>query len=74
MIVAIAGNAVENVAGVQQALRNNVDLAISLILNSSLQVALALIPALVLISVVIGGPGPDPGRLAAPDRRPGPDR
>ncbi len=56
VIVAIAGNAVENVAGVQQALRNNVDLAISLILNSSLQVALALIPALVLISVVIGGP------------------
>ncbi|MGH2465112.1 MAG: sodium:proton exchanger, partial [Candidatus Limnocylindrales bacterium] len=56
VIVAIAGNAVENVAGVQQALRNNVDLAISLILNSSLQVALALIPALVLISVVVGGP------------------
>jgi Ca2+:H+ antiporter len=56
VIVAIAGNAVENVAGVQQALRNNVDLAISLILNSSLQVALALIPALVLISVVLGGP------------------
>jgi Ca2+:H+ antiporter len=56
VIVAIAGNAVENVAGVQQALRNKADLAISLILNSSLQVALALIPALVLISIVIGGP------------------
>ena len=56
VIVAIAGNAVENVAGVQQALRNKADLAISLILNSSLQVALALIPALVLISVLIGGP------------------
>ena len=56
VIVAIAGNAVENVAGVQQALRNKADLAISLILNSSLQVALALIPALVLISIVVGGP------------------
>jgi Ca2+:H+ antiporter len=56
VIVAIAGNAVENVAGVQQALRNKADLAISLILNSSLQVALALIPALVLISVLVGGP------------------
>jgi Ca2+:H+ antiporter len=56
VIVAIAGNAVENVAGVQQALRNKADLALSLILNSSLQVALALIPALVLISVLIGGP------------------
>jgi Ca2+:H+ antiporter len=56
VIVAIAGNAVENVAGVQAALRNQADLAVSLILNSSLQVALALIPALVLISVVVGGP------------------
>ncbi len=55
VIVAIAGNAVENVASVQAALRNEAELAISLVLNSSLQVALALIPALVLISVVIGG-------------------
>jgi hypothetical protein len=36
-VVAIAGNAVENVVGVQAALRNDVDLAISLILNSSLR-------------------------------------
>lgn len=50
VIVAIAGNAVENVVGVQMAIQNKPDLAISLILNSSLQVALALIPALVLIS------------------------
>lgn len=50
VIVAIAGNAVENVVGVQMALRDKADLAISLILNSSLQVALALIPALVIIS------------------------
>jgi Ca2+:H+ antiporter len=56
VIVAIAGNAVENVASIQAALRNQADLAISLVLNSSLQVALALIPALVLISVLIGGP------------------
>jgi Ca2+:H+ antiporter len=54
VIVAIAGNAVENVVGVQMAFRNRIDLAISLILNSSLQVAIALIPALVLISLVIG--------------------
>ncbi|HEU4673602.1 MAG TPA: calcium/proton exchanger [Candidatus Limnocylindrales bacterium] len=54
VIVAIAGNAVENVVGVQMAIRNRMDLAISLILNSSLQVALALTPALVLISLVIG--------------------
>jgi Ca2+:H+ antiporter len=55
IIVAIAGNAVEHVVGVQMAWRNKPDLAVSIILNSSLQVALALIPALVLLSVVIGG-------------------
>jgi Ca2+:H+ antiporter len=55
VIVAIAGNAVENVVGIQMALRNKPDLAISLILNSSVQVAIALTPALVLISIVVGG-------------------
>ncbi len=55
VVVAIAGNAVENVVGVQMAMRNKPDLAISLILNSSLQVAIALTPALVLISLLIGG-------------------
>ena len=47
MIVAIAGNAVENVVGVQLAARNKPDFAISVILNSSLQVALVLTPVLV---------------------------
>jgi Ca2+:H+ antiporter len=55
VIVALAGNAVENVVGVQLMARNKPDYAISVILNSSLQVALALIPALVLLSFVIGG-------------------
>ncbi len=57
VVVAIAGNAVENVVGVTAAARNQADLAVSLILNSSLQVALLLIPALVLISLFIGGAG-----------------
>ena len=56
VIVAIAGNAVENVVGVQLAARNQNDFAISVILNSSLQVALALIPALVIISQFMSGP------------------
>ncbi len=56
VVVAIAGNAVENVVGIQLAARNKPDYAVSVILNSSLQVALGLAPALVLISVVIGGP------------------
>jgi Ca2+:H+ antiporter len=53
VVVALAGNAVENVVGIQQALRNRTDLAISLIQNSSLQVALALTPALVLLSLLV---------------------
>ena len=56
VIVAIAGNAVENVVGIQMAARNKPDYAISLILNSSLQVALGLAPVLVLLSFVTGGP------------------
>jgi Ca2+:H+ antiporter len=36
-------------------LRDKGDLAISLILNSSLQVALALTPVLVILSLVMGG-------------------
>jgi Ca2+:H+ antiporter len=55
VIVAIAGNAVENVVGVQLMARNHCDLALNVILQSSLQVALALIPALVLLSFLTGG-------------------
>src|SRR3989440_7077557 len=54
VIVALAGNAVENVVGIQFAARNQADYAISVILNSSLQVALGLIPVLVLLSFIIG--------------------
>lgn len=55
VIVALAGNAVENVVGIRFAARNQSDFAISVILNSSLQVALVLIPVLVLLSLVVGG-------------------
>jgi Ca2+:H+ antiporter len=51
VVVAIAGNAVENVVGVQLAARNKPDFAISVILNSSLQVALALTPVIVFASL-----------------------
>jgi Ca2+:H+ antiporter len=50
VIVAIAGNAVENVVGIRLAIKNKTDYAISIVLNSSLQVALALTPILVLLS------------------------
>ena len=55
VIVAIAGNAVENVVGIQLALRNQADHALSVILNSPLQIALVLAPVIVLISPLIGG-------------------
>jgi Ca2+:H+ antiporter len=51
VIVAIAGNAVENVVGVQLALRDRPDFAISVILNSALQVSLALTPVIVFASL-----------------------
>jgi Ca2+:H+ antiporter len=54
VIVAIAGNAVENVVGVQLAAKNRPDFAISVIVSSSLQVALALTPVLVFVSLVFG--------------------
>ncbi|HEX9343027.1 MAG TPA: calcium/proton exchanger [Actinomycetota bacterium] len=54
VIVAIAGNAVENVVGVQFAARNQADQAVSVILNSPLQIALALGPILVLASFLLG--------------------
>ena len=55
VIVAIAGNAVENVVGVRLAWRQKTDHALAVILGSPLQVAVVLAPALVLLSPVIGG-------------------
>jgi len=51
VIVAIAGNAVENVVGVQLAWKRRYDLAISVVKNSVAQIAAFLYPALVLISL-----------------------
>jgi Ca2+:H+ antiporter len=63
VIVAIAGNAVEHFVGVQLAYRGKAELAVSVVLNSALQVAVALIPILILASLVIGG---TPFTLAIP--------
>src|SRR5262249_4552323 len=51
VIVAIAGNAVENVVAVQLAVKQKSDLAISVVKNSVAQIACFLYPALVLISL-----------------------
>jgi Ca2+:H+ antiporter len=54
VIVAIAGNAVENVVGVQLAWKRRYDLSVSVIKNSVAQIAAFLYPALVLISLLFG--------------------
>ncbi len=51
VVVAIAGNAIENVVGIQLAWRNQADYALSVVVNSPLQIALVLAPALVLLSL-----------------------
>jgi Ca2+:H+ antiporter len=52
VIVAIAGNAVENVAGIVLAHKGQSDLAISVVKNSVAQIAAFLYPLLVLVSVL----------------------
>jgi Ca2+:H+ antiporter len=52
VIVAIAGNAVENVAGIVLAHKGQSDLAISVVKNSVAQIAAFLFPALVLVSLL----------------------
>jgi len=51
VIVAIAGNAVENLVGITLAAKGRSDLAISVIKNSVAQIAVFLFPALVLVSL-----------------------
>jgi Ca2+:H+ antiporter len=54
VIVAIAGNAIENVVGIQLAAKGRSEYAFSVIINSPLQIALVLAPLLVIISQLFG--------------------
>jgi Ca2+:H+ antiporter len=54
VVVAIAGNAIENVVGVQLAAKDQSAYAFSVILNSPVQIALVLAPVLVLVSQIFG--------------------
>ena len=54
VVVAIAGNAIENVVGVQLAAGGQSQYAFSIVLNSPIQIALVLAPILVIISQVFG--------------------
>ena len=54
VVVAIAGNAVENFVGIQLAARGKSAYAFSVVINSPLQISLVLAPLLVLISQFAG--------------------
>lgn len=54
VIVAIAGNAIENVVGVQLSAKGQSEYAFSVVLNSPLQITLVLAPVLVILSQVFG--------------------
>lgn len=57
VVMAIAGNAVENFVGIQLAAKGQSAYAFSVVLNSPLQIALVLAPLLVLISQFAGMAG-----------------
>lgn len=54
VIVAIAGNAIENVVGIQLAAKNQSEYAFAVVINSPLQIALVLAPTLVILSTLLG--------------------
>jgi Ca2+:H+ antiporter len=62
-VVAILGNAAEHATAITAALKNRMDLSLSISIGSSIQVALFVAPFLVLASLVIG---PAPMDLAFP--------
>lgn len=53
-VVAVLGNAAEHATAITVALRNRMDLSLSIAIGSSVQVALFVAPVLVLLSLVVG--------------------
>jgi Ca2+:H+ antiporter len=62
-VVAILGNAAEHATAITAAMKNRMDLSLSIAIGSSIQVALFVAPVLVLASLVLG---PAPMDLAFP--------
>ena len=62
-MVAILGNAAEHATAISAAMKNRMDLSLSIAIGSSVQVALFVAPLLVLLSLVLG---PMPMDLALP--------
>jgi Ca2+:H+ antiporter len=54
VIVAIAGNAVENFVGIQLALRNNAETALQVVLQSPVQIAMFVAPVVLLAAPLLG--------------------
>jgi Ca2+:H+ antiporter len=54
VIVAIAGNAVENFVGIQLALKNNMETALQVVLQSPVQIALFVAPVVLLSAPLLG--------------------
>jgi Ca2+:H+ antiporter len=53
-VVAILGNAAEHATAISAALKNRMDLSLSIAIGSSVQVALFVAPVLVLVSLFLG--------------------
>jgi Ca2+:H+ antiporter len=56
IVVPLIGNVAEHMVAVQVAMKNQMDLSLSIALGSSLQIALFVAPALVFISLFMGNP------------------
>jgi len=56
IIVPIIGNIAEHLVAVQVALKNQMDLSLSIAMGSSLQIALFVAPVLVFVSLLLGNP------------------
>ena len=56
VIVAIAGNAVEDFVGIQLALKNRTEHALQVVLQSPIQIAMVVAPVVLLLSLVLGAP------------------
>lgn len=56
VIVAIAGNAVENFVGIQLALKNRAETALQVVLQSPVQIAMFVAPVVLLVAPLLGAP------------------
>jgi Ca2+:H+ antiporter len=56
ILVPIIGNVAEHLVAVQMAIKNQMDLSLSIALGSSLQIALLVAPLLVFVSLLVGHP------------------